>query len=82
MWQWILLIIVVAVIYLALTSYNTLQRKAQDIKEALSNISVSISKKVNLINQLMDVVKGYQASEQLVHLSVAKETGMSAIYSN
>ena len=57
MWQWILLIIVVAVIYLALTSYNTLQRKAQDIKEALSNISVSISKKVNLINQLMDVVK-------------------------
>ena len=43
MWQWILLIIVVAVIYLALTSYNTLQRKAQDIKEALSNISVSIS---------------------------------------
>ena len=62
MWQWILLIIVVAVIYLALTSYNTLQRKAQDIKEALSNISVSISKKVNLINQLMDVVKGDRKS--------------------
>ena len=82
MWKWILLAIVIFIIYQVLKSYNTLQHKAQEIKEALSNISVSISKKVNLINQLMDVVKGYQASEQLVHLTVAKETGMNAIYSN
>ncbi|MFV5490334.1 LemA family protein [Acinetobacter sp. ASP199] len=82
MWKWILLAIVILIIYQVLRSYNTLQRNAQEIKEALSNISVSISKKVNLINQLMDVVKGYQASEQLVHLTVVKETGMNAIYSN
>lgn len=82
MWMWILFAIVIFVIYQILKSYNTLQRNAQEIKEALSNISVSISKKVNLINQLMDVVKNYQASEQLVHLTVVKETGMNAIYSS
>ncbi|CAM2911841.1 LemA family protein [Acinetobacter celticus] len=82
MWMWILLAVVILIIYKVLQSYNNLQRNAHEIKEALSNISVSISKKVNLINQLMDVVKGYQASEQLVHLTIAKETGMNAIYSN
>ncbi len=82
MLKWVLLAIVVFAIYQALKSYNTLQRHAQEIKEALSNISVSLSKKVSLINQLMDVVKGYQQSEQLVHLTVAKDTGMNAIYSN
>lgn len=82
MWKWILLAVVILIIYKVLQSYNNLQRNAHEIKEALSNISVSISKKVNLINQLMDVVKGYQASEQLVHLTIAKETGMNAIYSN
>ena len=82
MWKRILLAVVILIIYKVLQSYNNLQRNAHEIKEALSNISVSISKKVNLINQLMDVVKGYQASEQLVHLTIAKETGMNAIYSN
>lgn len=82
MWLWILLALIAAIIYLVLTSYNSLQRKAHDIKESLSNISVSISKKVNLINQLMDVVRGYQESEQLTHLTVVKETGMNAIYSS
>ena len=82
MWLWILLALIAAIIYLVLTSYNSLQRKAHDIKESLSNISVSISKKVNLINQLMDVVRGYQESEQLTHLTVVTDTGMNAIYSS
>lgn len=82
MWKWILLAIVIFIIYQVLKSYNTLQKNAHEIKEALSNISVSIIKKVNLLNQLMDVVKNYQASEQLVHLTVVKETGMNAIYSS
>ena len=42
MWLWILLALIAAIIYLVLTSYNSLQRKAHDIKESLSNISVSI----------------------------------------
>ncbi len=33
MWLWILLALIAAIIYLVLTSYNSLQRKAHDIKE-------------------------------------------------
>ena len=77
----ILLLIVGGIVYVFLNAYNSLQRKGQDIRESLSNISVTISKKVGLINQLMDVVKNYQDSENLVHLSVAKETGINAIQS-
>lgn len=82
LWIIFLLIIVGAIAYTFLSAYNSLQRKAQDIRESLSNISVTMSKKVSLINQLMDVVKNYQDSENLVHLSVVKETGVSAIQSS
>lgn len=81
-WFIILLVIIAAIGYVFLNAYNSLQRKAQEIRESLSNISVTMSKKVSLINQLMDVVKNYQESEQLTHLSVVKETGVNAIYSS
>lgn len=69
----ILLIILGAFLYFVLKSYNTLQGQAQFIKSSLSNISVSLQKKVNLINQLIDIVKNYQEGEQLVHLTVSKD---------
>ena len=80
-WFIILLVIVGGIGYVFLNAYNSLQRKAQEIRESLSNISVTMSKKVGLINQLMDVVKNYQDSENLVHLSAVKETGVSAVQS-
>ena len=81
MWFIILLVLIGFVLYVLLNAYNTLQRKAQEIRESLSNISVTMSKKVGLINQLVDVVKNYQDSENLVHLSAVKETGVSAVQS-
>lgn len=80
-WLIILLVLIGSVLYILLNAYNTLQRKAQEIRESLSNISVTMSKKVGLINQLVDVVKNYQDSENLVHLSAVKETGVSAVQS-
>ncbi|MGM8886325.1 LemA family protein [Psychrobacter sp. 1U2] len=81
MWFLILLAIIGAILYVFLDAYNSLQRRAQEIRESLSNISVTMSKKVGLINQLVDVVKNYQDSENLVHLSAVKETGVSAVQS-
>lgn len=80
-WFIILLVLVSLIVYVFLNAYNALQRKAQEIRESLSNISVTMSKKVGLINQLVDVVKNYQDSENLVHLSAVKETGVSAVQS-
>lgn len=81
MWFIILLVLIGLIVYVFLHAYNTLQRKAQEIRESLSNISVTMSKKVGLINQLVDVVKNYQDSENLVHLTAVKETGVSAVQS-
>lgn len=53
--------------------YNTLRKLAEYIKEAWSNIGVAGRKQVSLINQLIDVVKGYQESEKLVMLKVSDD---------
>ncbi|WP_151750529.1 LemA family protein [Acinetobacter sp. TUM15131] len=70
---WIIFFLFLIVMYLLLKAYNTLQAKAEFIKSSLSNISVSLQKKVNLINQLIDVVKNYQDGEQLLHLTISKD---------
>ena len=58
----------------AIRSYNALQKLAQDVREKASNAQVAISKKLTLINQLIDVVKNYQEGEQLVQLKVSQDT--------
>lgn len=58
---------------IALYSYNQLQGLAQAIKEKTSNVQVAISKKLSLLNQLIDVVKNFQESEQFTHLKLALE---------
>lgn len=63
--------IVVAVI--AVLGYNKLRRMAEGIREAWSNIGVVGKKQVSLINQLIDVVKGFQESEKLVMLKVSED---------
>ncbi len=72
--MFMLLCLLIAIGYIFFNSYNGLQRRSQDIREAYSNIDVTLNKKVNLVNQLMDVVKNYQDSEQFMHLTALKET--------
>ncbi len=75
--------IIIALGVIALLSYNKLQRLAQDIRERSSNVQIAISKKLSLINQLMDVVKGYLESEQFTLLKVSQDNspqGMTAAY--
>lgn len=66
-----LLAIVLAVI--TFMGYNALRALSESIREAWSNIGVVGKKQVSLINQLIDVVKGYQESEKLVMLKISDD---------
>lgn len=65
----IFLVIIVAAI--AFFGYNTLRALSEAIRESWSNIGVVGRKQASLVNQLIDVVKGYQESEKLVMLKVS-----------
>lgn len=67
---WVAVILLVC----AFLSYNKLQRLAQEIREAASNVQIAISKKLSLINQLIDVVKNHQEYEQFTHLKISQDT--------
>lgn len=70
----IFIILLIVVITIGVTSYNALQKLGQDVREKASNTQVAISKKLTLINQLIDVVRNYQEGEQLVQLKVSQDT--------
>lgn len=76
------IIFIVIFIVLVSYSYNKLQRTAQRVKADLSNISVTLQKKVNLVNQLIDVVKNHENGEQLVHLTISKNSTQSDVTSS
>jgi hypothetical protein len=58
---------------LAYMGYNALRALSESIREAWSNIGVVGKKQVSLVNQLIDVVKGYQESEKLVMLKISDD---------
>lgn len=64
----------------AILDYNALRRLSESIREAWSNTGVVAKKQVSLVNQLIDVVKGYQESEKLVMLKISDDnTNASAL---
>lgn len=67
--------IVIAILLgiVALLGYNALRALSENIREAWSNIGVVSKKQASLVNQLIDVVKGYQESEKLVMLKVSDD---------
>lgn len=68
---------------MVVSGYNTLQRLAQLVREARSNILVSLKKRQQLANQLIDIVQGYAGHERLMHLKVsqdAAEASLAAAY--
>ena len=70
------LLVVLGVV--ALLGYNALRHLSEAIKEAWSNIGVTAKKQVSLINQLIEVVKGYQESEKFVMLKVSDDVSSAA----
>ena len=71
-------IILILVVWAAIL-YNGLQGLAQKVRKQSSNVQVSISKKLSLINQLIDTVKNYQEGEQLVQLKVSQDNTAAAM---
>ena len=71
--------IAVPLVAFAAWTYNKLQKQAQEVREATSNVQVAVSKKLNLVNQLGDIVKSFQASEQFTHMKLAQDNNATAI---
>lgn len=76
---WLALVLVVVLGFIAMSAYNGLQAQAQSIKQRASNTQVAISKKLALINQLIDIVKSYQQAEQFTHLKISADDSSSAM---
>lgn len=70
---WLVVILMGAFAVIAFLGYNALRALSESLRESLSNIGVVGRKQVSLINQLIDVVKGYQESEKLVMLKVSDD---------
>jgi LemA protein len=60
----IVLVIVAAVVIFAIGIYNKLIRGRIRVKEAWSDIDVQLKRRLNLIPNLVETVKGYQTHEQ------------------
>ncbi|HRO42827.1 MAG TPA: LemA family protein [Flavipsychrobacter sp.] len=75
------LLLIIASVFVTIKSYNSLQALAQNVREKASNVQVSISKKLSLINQMIDVVKNYQEGEQFVQLKISQDTNANNLMS-
>ena len=74
-----IIFILLIVVVFAVFSYNSLQKLAQEVREKASNVQVAISKKLSVINQLIDVVKNYQEGEQLVQLKISEDNTAASL---
>src|SRR5213082_155717 len=61
---WILLVIVVAIVIYCIVAYNGLIRGKNQIENAWSQIDVQLKRRIDLIPNLIETVKGYAAHER------------------
>ena len=65
MWTWIIIGVVVLVVIVVLVSlYNALVRLNQQVEEAWSDIKVQLKRRLDLIPNLVNTVKGYAKHEK------------------
>jgi LemA protein len=69
--------IVLAII--AVWSYNSLRKLAENVKEAQSNVDIALRKKVSLINRLSEMANQYREGEKLVMLKVSQDNSEAAM---
>lgn len=72
MWVWILLGIIVVLLLLIASSYNTLVGLRQKVKNAWSQIDVQLQRRFDLIPNLVESVKGYMNHESDVLTKVTE----------
>ncbi|CCH52823.1 LemA protein [Fibrisoma limi BUZ 3] len=75
---WLILIIIAAISYLAV-QYNKAQSLAQSVKEAHSNITVTLKKRLDLVNKLIDIARSYGEHEKLTYIAVVEGESLGAL---
>ena len=76
---WFIVIVAAILGVAAFLGYNTLRKLAENVKEAWSNIGVSIRKQASLVNQLISVVSAHAEGEKLVMLKVSEDASVGAV---
>ncbi|BAH37137.1 MAG TPA: LemA family protein [Gemmatimonas aurantiaca] len=66
-----LFILFVALAVYTVRRYNALQTLAHGVREAHANVMASMKKRLDLVNKLVDIAKGYADHEKLTHLTIA-----------
>src|SRR4051812_33293912 len=62
--EWVLLAIVVAIVLYGVVTYNGLVSLRQRVTQAFADIDVQLKRRVDLIPNLVETVKGYAAHER------------------
>ena len=75
---WFIIIVIIIPFFVFIKPYNNAQALAQKAKSNYSKIGSGIQKKVQLINQLIDITKGYGDPEKLIYLKVSED--FSSVY--
>ena len=75
---WFIIIVIIIPFFVFIKPYNNAQALAQEAKSNYSKIGSGIQKKVQLINQLIDITKGYGDHEKLIYLKVSED--FSSVY--
>ena len=76
---WAVVVIGIVMAVLAFKGYNTLRLLSENVKEAWSNIGVTVGKQASLINQLINTVSSYSEGEKLVMLKVSQDASLGAV---
>jgi LemA protein len=61
---WIILAVIVVIVILAITGYNSLVAMRQRVNQAFADIDVQLKQRHDLIPNLVETVKGYAAHER------------------
>jgi LemA protein len=70
-----LILLAVAFLVWAVMLFNGLHGASELVREAHSNIIVSMKKRIDLANKLIDIASSYGDHEKLTHISVARSDG-------
>lgn len=74
MFALLFLLIVGGIIGYAIKTYNGLRIRSEGVKRSNSDLTGMLRKRVTLVNQLIDICKGYGEHEKLTHITVSEGT--------
>lgn len=74
----LVLLLLAGLVYTAI-QYNRAQGLAQVVKEAHSNITISLKKRLDLVNKLIDIARSYGEHEKLTFIAVVEGESLGSL---